>query len=258
MTAILETRGLTKAFGGLVAVGDVDFAVEEGGITGIIGPNGAGKSTFFNLISLFYRSTSGTITFRGEDVTRLRTHDMPPRGMARTFQTTHLFAEASVLENVIVGYRHRTRAGLLDALIASPRERREIAEARRRAMEALDFVGLADVAHRPAGLISQEQQKRAAIALGLVGGPRLLLLDEPAAGINPEETDDLGRLIRRIAEAGVTVCLIEHKMKMVMGLCDRIMVLHHGRKIAEGTPDQIRTDDAVITAYLGSDAHAHA
>ena len=248
---LLEARQLNKAFGGLRAVDGVDLAVAAGSITGIIGPNGAGKTTFFNLISRALPVSSGRIMFDGQDVTRLQAHQMARRGVARTFQATTLFAEATALDNVLVGYRQQTKSGVWDALIRSGRLAREEREAHDAARATLDLVDLGDHAGRPASSLTQEQQKRLAMALALVAKPRLLLLDEPFAGINAEQTRGLIALIERVAASGITVCLIEHQMQAVMHLCQRIMVLDYGKKIAEGTPDEIRLDPAVLEAYLG-------
>lgn len=253
---MLATRGLTKNFGGLTAVNRVDFEIHEGEIVAIIGPNGAGKTTFFNLISGFYRPSSGSIIFRGEEVTHMPTHLFARLGIGRTFQTTHLFSDATVLDNLIVGYRSKTKMGLFDAIFNSPRAIREEKASRDKAWEVLDFIGLSHVAHYPVRSISQEEAKRLAIGLALVTEPKLLLLDEPAAGINHGETGNLANLIRKIRENGITVCLIEHKMQMVMELAQRIMVLNYGSKIAEGTPEEIRHDEKVIEAYLGGSADA--
>lgn len=249
---LLDTQRLGKEFGGLKAVDGVDFSVEEGTVTAIIGPNGAGKSTFFNLISGFHRPTSGKVSLAGEDVTGLPAHRTVKLGMARTFQVTNLFQDSTVLDNVIVGHRVRTKSNLLDAVLRTPRARREERECRERAMEALEFVGCEHLAERTAGSVPQEAQKRVSIALALATEPKLVLLDEPAAGVNNEETEGLGVLIRKMADHGYTVCLVEHKMSMVMGLADRIMVLEHGEKIAEGTPEEISSDERVIEAYLGA------
>lgn len=250
---MLKIEHLTKRFGGLAAVNDVSTVIEAGKINAIIGPNGAGKTTFFNLISSMHKPTSGTITFHGRDVTSLRPDQVAQLGVARTFQATSLFDKASVLDNLIVGHRLRTRSGLWDVLRGSSRLREEERVCREKARDALDFVGLSHIAHRLAGDITQEERKRVAFALALATDPQLLLLDEPAGGVNPEETEGLAQLIRKFVRHGMTVALIEHKMGMIMSLADKILVLSYGEKIAEGTPDEIRRNPAVIDAYLGSE-----
>ncbi|ATH12599.1 high-affinity branched-chain amino acid ABC transporter ATP-binding protein LivG [Delftia acidovorans] len=250
---MLKIDHLTKTFGGLTAVSDVSTVIEEGRINAIIGPNGAGKTTFFNLISCVHKPTSGTITFNGQDVTSLRTDQVAKLGVARTFQTTALFDRATVLDNLIVGHRLRTRSGLWDVLRGSSRLREEERVCREKARDALDFVGLSHVAGRIAGDITQEERKRVAFALALATDPKLMLLDEPAGGVNPEETEGLAELIRKLVRHGITVALIEHKMGMIMSLADKILVLSYGEKIAEGTPEEIRRNPAVIDAYLGSE-----
>lgn len=254
--AFIKLEGLTKQFGGLTAVNKVDFEIEKGKITAIIGPNGAGKSTFFNLISGFHRPTSGTITFEGKDITKAPPHIGARLGIARTFQTTHLFEQSSVIDNVIVGHRLRTKSKLYDAIFRTGREKREEKEAFDKAIEVLDFVGLADLATIQVATISQESKKRVAIALALATDPKVIFLDEPAAGINPDETEGLAELMKKIVRSGITVCTIEHKMQMIMGLADNILVLNHGAKIAEGTPEEIKNNPTVIEAYLGGNSVA--
>ena len=251
---LLQIQRLSKAFGGLRAVDEVDLSVDAGSIFGIIGPNGAGKTTLFNLISRALPATGGSIAFDGHDITALQAHQVARRGLARTFQATTLFPDATALENVLVGYRQRMTAGLLDAMIRSARLTREEQQATAAANDALSAADLAQVATRTARSLTQEQQKRLAIAVALVAKPRMLLLDEPFAGINANQTRGLIAFIEAIAAGGVTILLIEHQMQVVMQLCRRIMVLDYGKKIAEGTPDEIRRDPAVLDAYLGGHA----
>jgi branched-chain amino acid transport system ATP-binding protein len=252
----LETKNLTKRFGGNTAVNNVDFSIEQGKINAIIGPNGAGKSTFFNLVSGFHPPTSGQVIFKGKDITKLPSNKIAELGVARTFQTTNLFDQATVLDNVIVGHRLRTKSNLFDAILRTKRLKQEEKQCRDKAMEVLEFVGLTNVAHKLAGSLSQEEKKRVAFALGLATNPEIIFLDEPAAGVNPDETEGLAELMKKMVQNGITVCLIEHKMSMIMKLADKIMVLSYGEKIAEGTPEEIQKNETVIKAYLGGSASA--
>ena len=253
---ILVVRNLVQRFGGLRAVDDVSFEVRRGQVFGVIGPNGAGKTSIFNCVTGVIPPTSGEVLVEGKSVRGLRPHQVVRRGLGRTFQGTRLFRDMSVAENVLVGMDSELGNGLFASLLHVPTQRREEVRARGAARFWLDFVGLSGQADRPAGELSYGDQRRLDIARALAGNPRVLLLDEPAAGMNPSEKGDLMALVRRIRDRGVTVLLIEHDMGFVMGLCDRVLVVETGRRLAEGLPDEVRRDKRVIEAYLGVDEDA--
>lgn len=251
MTACLKVEGATKTFGGLTAVNAVSFAVKPRSVTAIIGPNGAGKTTLFNLISGALPLSSGRVLFEDVDVTAEEPEAKAARGLIRTFQLVKLFPELSAVENVKVGFHLRSRGGLLSALLRPRWVRTMEAEIDGRARALLDRVGLGAAADRPASTLSYGQGRLLEVARALAAGPKLLLLDEPAAGLNADESARLAALIRRIAEDGTAVLLIEHDMHLVMNTADDIVVVDFGKKIAQGAPDRIREDPAVIAAYLG-------
>ncbi|HYM70113.1 MAG TPA: ABC transporter ATP-binding protein, partial [bacterium] len=252
----LGVEQLTMRFGGLLAVSDVSFAVRPREILSIIGPNGAGKTTVFNCITGFLRPTSGHITFEGVDVTGLRPDLIVKRGIARTFQMIRLFPDLDVDENVMLGLHGRTRAGTLDSLLHTPLHRREEAWAREETYRWLVFAGLEARAHNRARELAYGDQRRLEIARALATGPRLLILDEPASGMNPAEKAGLVQLVGRIRASGTTVLFIEHDMSVVMGVSDRVIVLDHGVQIAEGVPEEIQRNPQVIEAYLGREDDA--
>ncbi len=254
---VFEARGVTKRFGGLLAVSEVDFTIPRGAIVSLIGPNGAGKTTFFNMITGLYRPTSGQIRFDGRDLTGLKPHEVVRAGIGRTFQNIRLFGNMSAVDNVLVGLHHRLKGRWWEAILRPPsivaEEKRAFDEAER----LLAFVGLEGKTHITARNLAYGDQRRLEIARALATEPKLLLLDEPTAGMNPEETRRLTDFVRRLrSDLGLTVLLIEHDMQVVMGISDRVTVLDHGERIAEGSPDTVRRDARVIEAYLGSGAAA--
>ena len=253
---ILDIRGLTKRFAGLTALNGLDLQVEEGELLGAIGPNGAGKTTLFNVICGTHRPNEGTITFRGEDITGLKTHKVAARGIVRAFQLPNVFQEFTVLESMSLASHLSAGIGFWNDLVGGSSNDRRQHEIDERSMGILERVGMTHFANKPAGELSYGYRKTMGVGMALGADPSVLLLDEPLAGLNPERSASMVRLIEEIHAAGTTVIIVEHNMRAMMGLCRQIVVLNAGRKIAYGPPEQIRQDKAVIEAYLGGGKHA--
>lgn len=250
---LLEIDNLCLSFGGLKATNDVTMHMEEGKINGIIGPNGAGKTTFFNQISGVYTPDSGTIKFNGKRIDGLKPYQINEAGIARTYQVINLFKKMTVMENVMVGMHPRLKSNFFASMFHTKKQQAEESAIREKAMDLLRFVGLENYANEQAGSLSYGQQRLLEIVRGLASDPKLILLDEPAAGMNSTEKVELNRLLRKILQRGVTILIVEHDMKLMMGVCDHIFVLNYGKKLAEGIPEEVQKNAEVIAAYLGGD-----
>ncbi len=250
---MLEVKGITQIFGGVTALEDVSFSIAKGHITGVIGPNGAGKTTLFNIVTGIYSQTCGTVSLDGRDISGLPPEKLASLGMVRTFQNIELFGQMTVRENVMVGLHSKSSCGLISCAFKAPWATSEERRIREEAMKWIDFVGITDLADATASNLPFGKGRLLEIARALALEPGIILMDEPAAGLNSQETLGLADLIRRIRDMGITVVLVEHDMELVMDICDRIVVLNLGKKLAEGTPRQIQENPEVIAAYLGGD-----
>ena len=248
---MLKLNGITKVFGGLTALEDVSFAVEAGSITGVIGPNGAGKTTLFNIVTGLYTQTTGSVILDGQDISFLETERLAALGLVRTFQNVELFRQMTVLENVMVGLHTKSKSGIFSSAFRLPGQMKEEKNIREKSREWLEFTGLADLADLAAGSLPFGKGRLLEISRALAAKPKIILMDEPAAGLNSRETAQLASLIRKISQSGVTVVLVEHDMDLVMDVCQSIVVLNLGKKLAQGTPREIQENAEVIAAYLG-------
>jgi branched-chain amino acid transport system ATP-binding protein len=250
---MLELRNISKSFGGLAALGDINQVVKKGEITGLIGPNGAGKTTVFNVVTGIHRPTTGKVIFEGEDISRLEMHFIAKRGIVRTFQLSALFPKYTVMQNVLVGFHLNSELNLWHALLNTPFYRKKDKQLEGQGMELLDFMGISSLKDEIVTNLPHGKQRALAMAMALAARPKLLLLDEPISGMSPEEKGAMIERIRKVRDTGVTILLIEHDMAAVMSVCDKIFVLNFGRKIAEGTPEEIKNNRSVIEAYLGEE-----